>query len=163
MATAVPISPIVPNHSSNTNTANSSSSPSTTTDPQQTPPAVELDGSPITPTANTAASAHQLKGGRREPPRRSSSAEPGKDIVEYEELSGEVGAGRLRAEEREKMRAEKSLDPAVLVNIPQTPDAQDYEVVSGQDGDDGGGTGGGVALTNAPRSSSPTGLAERGD
>ncbi|KAI9803465.1 MAG: hypothetical protein M1825_001808 [Sarcosagium campestre] len=108
-AETIPISPIGP----------------TSSQSQEAPAAaVELDSSPIAPAAPA-----QL-GSLRKPPRRSSSAEPGADVAEYEEISGEVGAGSLRAEERAKIRAEKSQDPAVMVNIPQTPDAQDYEVVS---------------------------------
>ncbi|KAI9828734.1 MAG: hypothetical protein M1832_001839 [Thelocarpon impressellum] len=83
---------------------------STSTTATDSAPAVELDGSPIHPTAP--------------------SAEPGADVDEYEALSGEVGAGAQRKEERDKVQAEKSKDPAVLVNIPALPAAQDYEVAA---------------------------------
>ncbi|KAI9813114.1 MAG: hypothetical protein M1827_004334 [Pycnora praestabilis] len=96
----------------------------------------ELDGSPIYPTTTTE---EEEDGddqylGRKEAvihkQRRGSSAEPGVDSDVYEELSGEKGMGRLWVEERAQIRAAKSKDPAVVVNIPNTPAAQDYEVAA---------------------------------
>ncbi|KAI9794163.1 MAG: hypothetical protein M1816_006088 [Peltula sp. TS41687] len=61
---------------------------------------VELDGSPVTPS-------HQ-------------SSSPMSSLEQPSE--------RSRSDERAKAHAEKRKDPAVLVDIPQTPAAQDYEV-----------------------------------
>ncbi|KAI9698195.1 MAG: hypothetical protein M1836_004197 [Candelina mexicana] len=97
------------------------------------PPApVELDGSPIlikAPDSTIPASTNH-RTGHLPPARRGSSAEPGADSNDWEEISGEKGMGSLRVEERAHLRALKSADPAVVVDLPSMPAAQDYEVAS---------------------------------
>ncbi|KAI9669258.1 MAG: hypothetical protein M1829_005135 [Trizodia sp. TS-e1964] len=93
----------------------------------------ELDGSPVELVSSTSLRAGGLPNGVRKV-RRGSSADPGVDVEEYEELSGEKGIGQVQREawvqERAKLQAKKSKDPAVMVNIPKSPAAQDYEVAA---------------------------------
>ncbi|KAI9720403.1 MAG: hypothetical protein M1812_002909 [Candelaria pacifica] len=96
------------------------------------PAPVELDGSPIltiTPETTIPTSTNH-RTGRLPPARRGSSAEPCADSNDWEEISGEKGMGSIRVEERAQLRALKSADPAVVIDLPSTPAAQDYEVAA---------------------------------
>ncbi|KAI9848479.1 MAG: hypothetical protein M1838_000523 [Thelocarpon superellum] len=101
--------------------------------------AVELDGSPISPSApadlpSTKTSSGGSGGGA---PTRSSTSGPLEADVEQD--------GGVALKDRAKAQAKKSKDPAVLVNIPQLPAAQDYEVAALHSETPGGGVGVGSA------------------
>jgi len=46
----------------------------------------------------------------------------------YEQLTGEKGGNEVVREKRKQLLAERSKDPAVLVDIPPTPRAEEYEI-----------------------------------
>jgi len=53
---------------------------------------------------------------------------PDEDEEAYEEFSGEKGGNEVVREKRKKLLAERLRDPAVLVDIPPTPKAEEYEM-----------------------------------
>jgi len=53
---------------------------------------------------------------------------PDLDEEAYGELSGEKGVNEVVRERRKQLLAERSKDPAVLIEPPQTPGAEEYEI-----------------------------------
>ncbi|KAF1989748.1 hypothetical protein K402DRAFT_390718 [Aulographum hederae CBS 113979] len=102
---------------------------------------IELDSTPIdSPTAGRAPvqemASVDLIGGdaatsssssRR---RQKDGVSPGEEEDVYGELSGEVGMGKLEREKRAAALSKRSKDPAVLVDIPPGPQAEELEVVA---------------------------------
>ncbi|RDI89472.1 hypothetical protein Vi05172_g161 [Venturia inaequalis] len=86
--------------------------------------AVELDSTPVSPIQRKPdPSAAPLNNSK------SKGITPAEEDEEaYEEMTGEKGmAGEVR-ERRKKLLAERANDPAVLVDIPPTPRAEEYVV-----------------------------------
>jgi len=80
--------------------------------------AVELDSTPVSPIL------------RKPDPtlRKIKSISPEEDEEVYEELTGEKGENEVVREKRKRLLAERANDPAVLVDIPPTPRAEEYEI-----------------------------------
>ncbi|QDS68014.1 hypothetical protein FKW77_009440 [Venturia effusa] len=81
--------------------------------------AVELDSTPVSPVLRKPDAADN---------RKSKSIGPEEDEEAYEEMMGEKGEGGLLREKRKQLLADRANDPAVLVDIPPTPRAEEYEV-----------------------------------
>ncbi|KAF2436699.1 hypothetical protein EJ08DRAFT_711805 [Tothia fuscella] len=85
---------------------------------------VELDSTPVSPvTRKQSWKAPTTVGG-------ASTVSPDEEEETYAELSGEVGGNGVGREKRKKLLAARSKDPAVLVDLPQTPRAEEYEVAT---------------------------------
>ncbi|TID17467.1 gb [Venturia nashicola] len=83
--------------------------------------AVELDSTPVSPVLQKPDSASTN--------RKSKSLGPAEEDEEaYEEMMGEKGMAEEVRERRKQLLASRAKDPAVLVDIPPTPRAEEYEV-----------------------------------
>jgi len=109
-----PISPPVKH--TTTNAAPTHEFIDTTVAPINTNP-VELDSTPVSPIV------------RKEGWKPSKIVSPNEEEDEaYGELTGEKGGNEVVREKRKQLLAERSKDPAVLVDIPPTPRAEEYGV-----------------------------------
>ena len=80
---------------------------------------IELDSTPVSP----------VKRQDSWPVRREGSvASPDMDEAIYGELSGNKGGNAKSREGRRELMEKRRKDEAVLVDIPDTPDAEDFEV-----------------------------------
>ncbi|KAF2099622.1 hypothetical protein NA57DRAFT_75123 [Rhizodiscina lignyota] len=103
---------------------------------------IELDSTPVSPVAKQYS--WPISGGPRSAdtsattPQSANSmgkkngVSPDHDQEVYSELSGEVGVGLKEREKRAALLKERSQDPAVVVDLPQEPAADELEVVEAE-------------------------------
>ncbi|TKA66201.1 hypothetical protein B0A49_06811 [Cryomyces minteri] len=87
---------------------------------------VELDGTPTSAKKQDTVISPRSGGAAR----GSATFSPDADDEVYAELNGEKGVGAVERERRAQLLSSRSRDPAVIVDVPQTPQAEELETVA---------------------------------
>jgi len=87
---------------------------------------VELDSTPV----DSVSPVERKESWKVKGDRTSATISPDLDEEIYGELNGEKGGNGVSREKRKELLAARSKDPAVLVDLPQTPRAEEYEVAA---------------------------------